>query len=51
MHEYVQGEFSFIGSSMKYIGKIGSVALKDPEIRKIPPKDRGHVKYHRFVGI
>ena len=32
-------------------GKIGSTALKDPEIWKIPPKDRGHVKYHRKVRI
>ena len=34
-----------------FFGKIGSITLKDPEIRKIPPKDRGHIKYHWKVGI
>jgi hypothetical protein len=27
-------------------GKIGSVALKDPDFRKIPPKEHDPVKYH-----
>ena len=33
------------------IGKIGSIALKDHENRKIPPKKLRYVKYHRKIEL